>query len=121
MVYRLVGYLWKAQTKGEALPVESLLASMEDVTETGLANQMRLLVATDYITRSESGSWLLCRDLHNISLLDLYRSGEYYLPVNEAMEIPSKSEWDAVFFRSVSLGELNMQQSLESMYAVSDR
>jgi hypothetical protein len=32
------------------------------------------------------------------------------------MEIPSKSEWDAVFFRSVSLDGLNMQQSLESMY-----
>jgi len=69
------------------------------------------------VTRNESGSWLLSRDLHRITLLDLYRAGEYYLPVNEKLEIPSESEWDVAFFRSVSLGELNMQQSLQSMYS----
>jgi len=120
LAYRLVGYLWKAQTSGKALPVEDLLTSLQGVTEPGLANQLKLLFDAGYVTRNESGSWLLCRDLHSISLLELYRAGEYYLPVNETLEIPSKSEWDAAFFRSVSLGELNMQQSLESMYAQPD-
>ncbi len=116
LAYRLVGYLWKAQKTGESLPVEDLLMSLEGATEPGLANQLAILFGAGFVIRDESGNWLLSRDLHSISLLDLYRAGEFYLPVNEQMEIPSKSEWDAVFFRSVSLDGLNMQQSLESMY-----
>jgi len=52
-------------------------------------------------------------------MLDLYRAGEYYLPVSEVLEIPNKSEWDEAFFRSVIHGELNMKQSLKDMYTQS--
>jgi len=89
------------------------------VTEPGLASQLGLLFDAGFVTRSEAGSWLLCRDLDTVSLLDLYRAGEYYLPVSETLEIPTKSEWDMTFFRSVSHGELNMQQSLKNMYTQS--
>ena len=119
LAYRLVGYLWKAQTTGGALSIEELLKSLEGVTEPGLASQLGLLFDAGFVTRSEAGSWLLCRDLDTVSLLDLYRAGEYYLPVSEILEIPSKSEWDAAFFRSVTHGELNMQQSLKDMYTQS--
>ena len=120
LAYRMVGYLWKAQFSGKSMAVEELLNSLEGATEPGLATQLRQLFDAGIVTRNESGNWLLCRDLHGISLLDLYRAGEFYLPVGETMEIPTKSEWDAAFLRSVSLGELNMQQSLESMYANSE-
>jgi membrane protein len=116
LAYRLVGYLWKAQTGGRSLSQELLLDSLEGSTQTELARQLKLLFDAGIVTRNETGGWLLCRDLEMVSLLDLYRAGEYYLPVNETLEIPSKSEWDTVFFRSVRLGELNMQQSLKSMY-----
>ena len=116
LAYRLVGYLWKAQTEGKALSVESLLASMEGVTEPILAGQLSLLFEAGLVTRNEEGSWLLCRDLDTVSLLDLYQAGEYYLPVGEQLEIPSESEWDPVFFRSISEHDLNMQQSLKTMY-----
>jgi len=116
LAYRLVGYLWKAQMEGRSLPVEELLVSLEGSTETELAGQLGLLFDAGVVARNETGSWLLCRDLDTVSLLDLYRAGKYYLPVNEKLEIPSKSEWDEAFFRSVKLGELNMQQSLKSMY-----
>jgi len=116
LAYRLVGYLWKAQASGKALPVEDLLELLEGVTEPELADQLGLLLTADIVTRNESGSWLLCRDLATVSFLDLYRSGEHYLPVDEALEIPSESEWDTAFFRSVKQGELNMQQSLKDMY-----
>ena len=89
---------------------------LEGSTETELASQLGLLFDAGLVTRSESGSWLLCRDLDTVSLLDLYHAGEYYLPVGEELEIPSKSEWDTAFFNSVKLGELNMQQSLKAMY-----
>ena len=116
LAYRLVGYLWKAQTEGRALPVESLLDSLEGATEPVLANQLGFLFDVGIVTRNENGNWLLCRDLDTVSLMDLYRAGEYYLPVAESMEIPSKSEWDTAFFSAVSAHELNMQQSLKTMY-----
>ena len=116
LAYRLVGYLWKAQFAGQSLSVEELLELLEGSTETELATQLGLLFDAGIVTRSESGSWLLCRDLDRVSLLELYRAGEYYLPVDETWEVPSKSEWDEAFFRSVKLGVLNMQQSLKAMY-----
>jgi len=116
LAYRMVGYLWKAQTKGGALPVESLLESLEGATEPVLASQLGFLFDVGIVTRNENGNWLLCRDLDTVSLLDLYRAGEYYLPLSESMEIPSKSEWDEAFFKAVSPHELKMQQSLKAMY-----
>lgn len=120
LAYRLVGHLWKAQTQGKAQSIEGLLDSMEGVTEPILAGQLALLFDAGLVTRNEDRDWLLCRDLDTVSLLDLYQAGEYYLPVGEQLEIPSKSEWDPVFFRSISEQELNMQQSLKKMYTQTD-
>lgn len=116
LAYRLVGHLWKAQLEGKALPVEKLLEILEGVTEPVLAEQLGLLFEAGLVTRNEEGNWLLCRDLETISLLDLYHAGEYYLPVGENLDIPSRSEWDSAFFGSISQDELNMQQSLRDMY-----
>jgi membrane protein len=119
LAYRMVGYLWKAQASGKSLSTEALLDLMQGVTETQMAYQLGLLFDAGMVARDESGSWLLCRDLNDISLLDLYRAGEYYLPVGEQLEIPSKTEWDEVFTRSVTLDGLRMQQSLKQMYTQS--
>jgi len=120
LAYRLVGHLWKAQADGRSLSIEDLLGLLEGSTETELASQLGLLFDAGLVTRNEFGSWLLCRDLDTVSLLDLYHAGEYYLPVGEKLEIPSNSEWDTAFFSSVKLGELNMQQSLKAMYMHAD-
>ncbi len=70
LAYRLVGYLWKAQTEGKALSTEHLLESMEGVTEPILAGQLSVLFEAGLVTRNEDGSWLLCRDLDTVTLLD---------------------------------------------------
>ena len=116
-VYRLVGYLWVAQARGEARSLEALLKSMEGATETALARQLDLLYNAGIVSRDEDGNWLLSRDLHSVRLLDLYRAGHYYLPVNETLEIPTEGEWDAAFFRSVTSAELKLEQSLQEMYS----
>ena len=116
LAYRVVGYLWKAQAAGRSLEAEEMLESLEGVTEGQLADQFVLLVEAGIVTRNEDGNWLLCRDLETVSLLDLYRSGEYYLPLGETLETPGECEWDEVFFKSFALGEVNMQQSLKEMY-----
>jgi len=119
LAYRLVGQLWKAQLKGRALSVEECLELLEGVTEPALSEQLNLLLEAGYVNRTEDGDWSLCRDLDSVSLLNLYQAGKFYLPVGETLEIPSRSEWDAVFFRSISEREMNLQQSLKSMYTQS--
>jgi len=119
LAYRLVGYLWMAQKEGRAVSGEELLNLLDGATETELADQLVLLFDAGMLTRNEDGNWLLCRDLGSVSLLDLYQAGRYYLPVNESVDIPGKGEWDEVFFRSVELGKMNMNQSLKSMYSAS--
>lgn len=116
LAYRMLGLLWKAQVDGRSCSVEELLEQLEGATETGLVRQLGLLDKAGIVTRNESGNWLLSRDLDSVSLLQLYKAGGYYMPVDEKPEIPSEGEWDAAFFESVKLGELNMQQSLKSMY-----
>lgn len=116
LAYRLVGHLWKAQVEGKALPIEKLMELMEGVTEPVLSGQLGLLFGAGFVTRTEDGDWLLCRDLETVSLLNLYNAGEFYLPVGEKLDVPSQSEWDEAFFRSISESELNMQQSLKDMY-----
>jgi membrane protein len=120
LAYRLVGHLWKAQSNGRSLSIKELLVELEGTTETELASQLGWLFDAGIVTRDESANFLLCRDLDTVSLLNLYQAGEYYLPVGEELEIPSKSEWDTAFFNSVKLGELNMQQSLKAMYMHTD-
>jgi membrane protein len=117
LAYRLMGTLWKAQVEGRTLSMENLVDSLEGATESGLARQLGLLFDAGFVKRSEDGDWLLCRDLERVSLLDLYRAGEYYLPLDEALEIPSPSTWDDVFFESITLGEVNMHRPLKEMYS----
>ncbi len=119
LAYRMVGYLWTAQTMGKSMSIEELLGSLEGSTEIELAGQLALLDDAGIVTRNESGNWLLCRDLEKVSLLDLYRAGEYFLPLGETLDVASESAWDTAFFRSVALGEVNMQQSLKDMYSQS--
>jgi membrane protein len=116
LAFRLVGQLWKAQIEGKSRANEDLLESMEGVTEPVLSALLDMLFKAGYVTRTEDGNWLLCRDLDTISLLDLYQAGEFYLPLGEKLEIPSQSEWDDAFFRSISGHQLDMQQSLKTMY-----
>jgi len=115
-VYRLVGYLWKAQAGGKAQSIENLLELLEGATETALARELSLLYDAGIVTRDEDGNWLLSRDLDSVSLLELYRAGHYYLPVNEKLEMPTESEWDEAFFRSITSDELKLDQSLKEMY-----
>lgn len=117
LAYRLVGLLWKSQQERVTVTSEDLLHSMQGMTETELADHLEQLFEAGIATRSEMGEWLLSCDPGSVTLLDLYRAGNYYLPIGEKLEIPSHSEWDKAFFRSIELGEMNMNQSLKSMYS----
>lgn len=117
LCYRLVGHLWKAQAGGRTLAMETLVEKLECVSESELADQLAVLFKAGLVQCSEDGEWLLCRDLEHVSLLDLYRAGEYYLPLDETPELPSRSDWDETFFDSIASGKVDVQRSLKEMYS----
>jgi len=117
LAYRLVGFLFRAQTEGRTLATEDLMALAEGATEAELVRLLMQFYDAGLVTRTEEGEWLLCRDLESVSLLDLYRAGHFYLPVNEQFDIPSEGAWDGAFFRALSLTGIDMERPLKTLYS----
>ncbi|MGD8383886.1 MAG: YihY family inner membrane protein [Lysobacterales bacterium] len=117
LAYRVVGYLFRAQSEGRTLATEDLMAEAEGATEAELVGLLMLFYDAGLVTRDEDGEWLLCRDLDSVSLLDLYRAGNFYLPVDERFDIPSESEWDSAFFQSLSTTGIDMDRPLKALYS----
>jgi len=83
LAYRVLGALWEAQDQGTALPMECLLAAEPSHSETELEHLLLQLAKARLVLRTERGEWALARDLERVSLLDLYRSGPFVLPLGQ--------------------------------------
>ena len=72
------------------------------------------------VNLEEEGSWILTRDLEELSLGDLYNQGSYYLPLGDIGKLPLETEWDRVFVDSLQRfrerGEMEWDRSLRSMF-----
>ncbi|MCP4702322.1 MAG: virulence factor BrkB family protein [Gammaproteobacteria bacterium] len=71
--YRLLGHLWLAQCEGKSLTIEKLLALENRHDEICLSEQLETLEAAQWVCLTETGQWLLSRDLGETALLDLHR------------------------------------------------
>lgn len=78
---RVIGQLAAAHRQGRGLHSEELLRREPYLTDDLLQRYLADLGEVAVIRRSETGEWLLARDLGTISLLDLYRECDYRLPV----------------------------------------
>lgn len=78
---RVIGQLAAAHREGRGLHSEELLRREPYLTDDLLQRYLADLGEVAVIRRSETGEWLLARDLGTISLLDLYRECDYRLPV----------------------------------------
>ena len=120
LVFRLVGHLWEAQRKGEAVSTAALLSLEHHASERQLLHQLHALVKARVVTSDHEDNWLLARDLEDVSFGDLYRCGHYFLPLAEMKKLPEDSEMDAVFVRSMTAlhekGEATMKRPLREMY-----
>lgn len=120
LVYRLLGHLWTAQRKGEALEDYELLELERHVSERQLMRLMSGLRKSQLVAVDGSGAWRLARDIDELSLGDLYRLGDYYLPLPDVEKLPAKTRWDREFVAAMkriadcSMEDLN--RSLRSMY-----
>jgi membrane protein len=102
LTYRIVGHLWEAQTRGENLPDTELLNKEPHSNERQLQHLLHQLEESRVVARDEDGVWRLARDLQELSLADLYNSGNYHLPVVSNESVQVDSSWDAMFLQAMS-------------------
>ncbi len=72
--FRLIGHLWQAQTKGESLSFEDLLHLEDRLSETNVETLLNHLIQIKWVHYTENGQYALSRDIHQITLLDLYQT-----------------------------------------------
>lgn len=80
-VYRIIAVLWSAQKQGRAVLVSSLRQAGIKIPQYQLSEIMEILHRANWVSRKSGGSWLLCRDLTDVTLMDLYRLFPNRLPV----------------------------------------
>jgi membrane protein len=88
LAYRLLGYLWEGQREGIGLPMDQLLDLEPGHAEAELELLLMQLEKSRLVLRTERGEWMLARDLHQVSLLELFRAGPFLLPRTEANSSP---------------------------------
>jgi len=120
LVFRLVGHLWQAQLKGEKLSDTQLLIQETHSNERQLQHLLQQLENARIVVRDEEGDWWLARDLEELSLSDLYCSGNYHMPMVGRESAPEESEWDRAFIavmkRAAEEGLSAMDRPLRPMY-----
>ena len=120
MAFRLIGHFREAQKRGEALSREQVLELETQASELQLLKLIGRMREEHIVTTDDDGNWLLARDLEDLTLADLYRCGDYYLPFGEANQLPRESRWDDIYVDSLSQigmhGEDVWNRSLREMY-----
>jgi len=120
LTYRLVGHLWNAQREGVSLSREQLLELEPGAGEQQIVKLFSRLRDERIATIDDEGDCMLSRDLEDLSLADLYRFGDFYLPLGEIDELPVESDVDRAYISCLeqlrSNGVEKWEQSLKSMY-----
>jgi membrane protein len=97
LAFRLVGHFWEAQKKGDALSREQLLDLEAQASEFQLMRLIAGLRDGHVIRSSGEESWVLARDLEDFTLGDLYRCGDYHLPLAAEGQLPRETPRDRAF------------------------
>ena len=124
LAFRIIGHLRDAQKRGEALSREQLLELEAQASELQLLKLMSRMREEKIVSIDDEGSWLLARDLEDLTLAELYRSGDYYLPLGETEKLPRESGWDNAFVDSLEAvsdhAKPIWQKSLRQMFIESN-
>lgn len=78
--FHLMRLLAMAQRKGESRSLEALSEQLPEADEEQLADQLQLLQEANFLFCTDSGGWVLARDLKTVTLLDLYLAQPGQLP-----------------------------------------
>jgi membrane protein len=120
LAYRMVGHLGDAQAKGTALSRRQLMELEPEASELQIVDLLARLRDERVVTRDDDGNWLLQRDLATLTLGELYRLGNYFLPVAEASQLPQSSARDRAYVEALEQvlrqGEGFWGRPLKAMY-----
>ncbi len=113
LVYRIVGHLWEAQTGGTGLNTQQLLAREPGADDHQVQSMLENLRRAQMVRRDEEGDWLLCRDLKQITLSDLYQTGGYVWPSLGDLKEGKTDLWNSSFVNILEGLDPAMQKTLE--------
>lgn len=121
LAYRLLGHLWEAQTRGESLTPEQLITCEPHASSLQVNQIMHNMFVARIATADDSGDWMLSRDLGDFTLLALYLSGNYHLPILGNNRIYQETDWDKEFVSAMKdvhdSGISTLNRPLRPMYA----
>lgn len=80
---RLLGRFRQAREAGQGLDEEQALALEPMLTDSLLQELLCRMEAIGLLRRDERGQWLLARDLHGVTLHELYEGSQLRIPVAE--------------------------------------
>ena len=81
---RLLGRFLEARAQGHGLDGEQMLEFEPMLTDDQLQQFLCALDAIRVVRRTETGEWLLARDLDSLTLADLYEACQLRVPISEA-------------------------------------
>ena len=81
---RLIGRFQHARREGKGLHTSEMLELEPMLTDSLLQEFLSRLDAIKLVRRDERGEWLLARDLHSLTLAELYESCQLRVPIDEA-------------------------------------
>jgi len=90
-VMRLLGRFEEARRDGLGLHLAQIKQREPSLTDEFLQHMMSALCEMNIIQRSESGAWLLARDLDTVSLGELYEGLSLRIPTAE-ITLPSRQD-----------------------------
>lgn len=120
LTYRLLGHLYEAQGRGEALELETLMELEPGIPSSRLQDLLRTLMDEDVITQDQDGYWLLKRNLEHYTLRDLCNDGSFHLPIGKTPAAPSDSPWDGPFMDLINAPSLALDQPLASLFEAAE-
>jgi membrane protein len=83
-VLRLLGRFADARTRGRGLHSAELLDLEQILTDDLLQSMLHALCGIALLSRTESGEWLLARDLDEVGIDELYEAASLRIPVADA-------------------------------------
>ncbi len=84
--YRLICGLWLAQKKGTSLSSNNMKNYGIKLPQFQLSEIMEILESASWVKGSSGGAWILCRDLGEVSVLDLVHIIPRRLPMNDSVQ-----------------------------------
>jgi len=110
--YKLLCGLWRAQKHGQPLGTVSMKKYAIKLPEFQVREIMEMLLAANWVQPAASGAWMLCRDLSEVTVMDLYRIIPKRLPVNDAAQ-PSDN-WTSQLHQLIA----KQNEDLESLLSL---